>query len=105
MVWTGRAVALVALIVAIMFTWKDVLGISSAGGFHLYPKIYGIYQSGRICHVYSRHVLEKNDWCCSRCGRDHRAGPLLFSLMNMAPAVFGNNTWLWTAYPNGKGGL
>ena len=30
---------------------------------------------------------------------------LCYFFNEMAPAVFGNNTWFWTAYPNGKGGF
>jgi solute:Na+ symporter, SSS family len=42
----GRAVALVSLIIAIMFTWKDVLGISSAGGFTYIQKYTGFISPG-----------------------------------------------------------
>ncbi len=33
MVWVGRITILVALAIAIMFTWSDVLGLGGAGGF------------------------------------------------------------------------
>ena len=46
MVWIGRAVALGALIIAILFTWKDVLGISSAGGFTYIQKYTGFISPG-----------------------------------------------------------
>jgi uncharacterized sodium:solute symporter family permease YidK len=46
MVRMGRAIALVALIIAILFTWKDVLGISSAGGFTYIQKYTGFISPG-----------------------------------------------------------
>src|SRR6187401_2299912 len=46
MVWTGRAVVLVAMIVAIAFTWKDILGISSEGGFTYIQKYTGYISPG-----------------------------------------------------------
>ncbi|HVY73718.1 MAG TPA: sodium/solute symporter, partial [Puia sp.] len=46
LVWIGRVVALTAMIIAILFTWKDVLGISSAGGFTYIQKYTGFISPG-----------------------------------------------------------
>ena len=54
-------VALVALIIAIIFTWKDLLGISSAGGFTYIQKYTGFISPGVFAMFISGHVLEKND--------------------------------------------
>ena len=53
MVWTGRAVVLVAMIVAIAFTWKDILGISSEGGFTYIQKYTGYISPG----VFSMFIM------------------------------------------------
>jgi Predicted symporter len=42
MVWIGRSVVLTSMIVAIAFTWKDLLGISSEGGFTYIQKYTAI---------------------------------------------------------------
>src|SRR5687768_7752407 len=46
MVWTGRSVVLISMIVAIAFTWKDILGISSEGGFTYIQKYSGYISPG-----------------------------------------------------------
>src|SRR5258708_25950412 len=46
MVWTGRIVVLIAMIVGILFTWKDLLGISGTGGFTYIQKYTGFISPG-----------------------------------------------------------
>ena len=45
-VWTGRLFAMVAIVMAIMFTWKDLLGIGGAGGFTFIQKYTGFISPG-----------------------------------------------------------
>src|SRR6185312_5970287 len=46
MVWTGRFVIVVAMIVGIIFTWTDILGISGTGGFTYIQKYTGFISPG-----------------------------------------------------------
>ena len=103
MVWTGRAVALVALIVAIMFTWKDVLGISSAGGFTYIQKYTGFISPGVFAMFILGMFWKRTTGAAAVVGVITGVS-LCYFFNELAPAVFGNNTWFWTAYPNGKGG-
>src|SRR5450631_430860 len=103
MVWTGRAVALVALIVAIMFTWKDVLGISSAGGFTYIQKYTGFISPGVFAMFILGMFWKRTTGTAAVVGVITGVTLCLF-FNEFAPAWFGNNTWLYTAYPNGKGG-
>jgi len=103
MVWTGRAVALGALILAILFTWKDVLGISSAGGFTYIQKYTGFISPG-VFAMFILGMFWKRTTGAAAVAGVITGLALCFFFNEMAPSVFGNNTWLYTAYPNGKGG-
>ena len=103
MVWTGRAVALVALIVAIMFTWKDVLGISSAGGFTYIQKYTGFISPG-VFAMFILGMFWKRTTGAAAVVGVITGVTLCYFFNELAPSVFGNNTWFYTAYPNGNGG-
>src|SRR5450432_3969303 len=100
----GRIVALVALIIAIMFTWKDVLGISSAGGFTYIQKYTGFISPG-VFAMFILGMFWKRTTGAAAVVGVITGVTLCYFFNEMAPAVFGNNTWFWTAYPNGKGGF
>jgi len=102
MVWLGRLVIAIAMIVAIAFTWYDLLGISSEGGFIFIQKYTGLISPG----VFAMFIL--GFFWKRTTGAAAIAGLLfgfLFSLffMNYAPAIFGHETWLYTAFINSKG--
>ena len=103
MVWTGRFVAFVALIIAIIFTWKDLLGISSAGGFTYIQKYTGFISPGVFAMFILGMFWKRTTGAAAVAGVITGLG-LCYFFNEVAPAVFGNNTWLYTAYPNGKGG-
>jgi SSS family solute:Na+ symporter len=46
MVWTGRMTVLISMIIAIIFTWKDLLGIGGEGGFTFIQKYTGFISPG-----------------------------------------------------------
>ncbi|MEI9942973.1 MAG: sodium/solute symporter [Chitinophagaceae bacterium] len=58
MVWTGRMTVFVSMIIAMIFTWKDTLGISQEGGFTFIQKYTGFISPRCLCHVYTRLLLE-----------------------------------------------
>jgi SSS family solute:Na+ symporter len=99
-VWMGRAVALVALIIAIMFTWKDVLGISSAGGFTYIQKYTGFISPGVFAMFLLGMFWKRTTGAAAVVGVISGVGFCLF-FNEYAPAVFGNNTWFYTAYDTG----
>jgi solute:Na+ symporter, SSS family len=102
MVMTGRIAVVFAMVVALMFTWTDVLGIGGAGGFTFIQKYTG-YISPGVFAVFLLGMFWKRTT-----GAAAVAGILFgfaFSVFfnDMAPALLGNENWLYTAYPNGKG--
>jgi len=102
MVWTGRAVVLVAMIVAIAFTWKDILGISSEGGFTYIQKYTGYISPGVFSMFIMGMFWKRTTGTAAVVGL--LTGFALCVFFNeFAPQVFGNETILYTAYANGKG--
>ena len=99
----GRAVALVSLIIAIMFTWKDVLGISSAGGFTYIQKYTGFISPG-VFAMFLLGMFWKRTTGTAAVVGVITGVTLCFFFNELAPSWFGNNTWFYTAYPNGHGG-
>ncbi|MCW3119527.1 MAG: sodium transporter, partial [Chitinophagaceae bacterium] len=103
-VWTGRIVVVVAMIIAILFTWQDLLGIGGAGGFTFIQKYTGFISPG----VFAMFVLGM--FWKRTTGAAAVAGLLTGFILcvffiQFAPQVLGNETFLYTAYPNGKGGF
>lgn len=102
MVMIGRVTVLVAMIVAIIFTWKDTLGIGGEGGFTFIQKYTGFISPG----VFAMFLLGM--FWKRTTGTAAIAGVItgfLLSIVfnNYAPEWFGNETWLYTAYQNSEG--
>lgn len=104
LVLTGRITVVVALILAVMFTWNDLLGIGGVGGFTYIQKYTGFISPGVFAMFFLGMFWKRTSGAAAITGVI--AGFLLSVLFNeMAPAMFGNDTFLYTAYPNGKGGF
>ncbi len=104
MVMTGRATVFVAMILAVMFTWNDLLGIGGVGGFTYIQKYTGFISPGVFAMFFLGMFWQRTTGLAAIAGVI--TGFLLSVLFNeFAPAWFGNNTFLYTAYPNGKGGF
>ena len=103
MVWTGRVTIFVAMIVSVLFTWNDTLGIGGEGGFTFIQKYTGFISPG----VFAMFILGM--FWKRTTGAAAIAGVICGFVLsvffnNYAPALLGNETILYTAYPNGKGG-
>lgn len=102
-VWIGRVVVIVAMIVAILFTWEDLLGIGGAGGFTFIQKYTGFISPGVFAMFILGMFWKRTTGAAAIAGL--LTGFILCVFFNeFAPAVLGNETFLYTAYPNGKGG-
>lgn len=102
LVLVGRATVFVGMILAVLFTWNDLLGIGGEGGFTFIQKYTGFISPG----VFAMFILGM--FWKRTTGSAAIAGVLagfLFSVFfnEMAPGLLGNDTFLYTAYPNGKG--
>lgn len=103
LVWTGRVTIIVAMLIAILFTWNDLLGISGEGGFTFIQKYTGFISPG----VFAMFILGM--FWKRTTGTAAIAGLITGLVMavvfnNYAPAWFGHETLLYTAFPTMEGG-
>src|SRR5688500_4746373 len=96
-VWIGRATVFAAMIIAILFTWKDSLGIGGEGGFTFIQKYTGFISPG----VFAMFLLGM--FWKRTTGTAAIVGVILgFALAiffnNYAVDLFGKETWMYTAY-------
>src|ERR1700712_558601 len=104
MVITGRITVFVAMILAVLFTWNDLLGIGGEGGFTFIQKYTGYISPGVFAMFFLGMFWKRTTGLAAIVGVI--LGFVLSVLFNeFAPQLFGNNTLLYTAYPNGKGGF
>jgi len=98
----GRIAVFGAMLLAVLFTWNDILGIGGVGGFTYIQKYTGFISPG----VFAMFVLGM--FWKRTTGAAAVVGVILGFVLSVlfneyAPAIFGNETLLYTAYPNGKG--
>jgi SSS family solute:Na+ symporter len=100
----GKYAVFVAMIVAVLFTWDDLLGIGGEGGFTFIQKYTGFISPGVFAMFILGMFWKRTTGTAAIVGVI--AGFVLSVLFNeMAPTLFGNETLLYTAYANGKGGF
>jgi solute:Na+ symporter, SSS family len=102
LVWIGRITVVGSMIIAVIFTWEDLLGIGGEGGFTFIQKYTGFISPG----VFAMFILGM--FWKRTTGTAAVAGVITgFALSvffnEFATYVFGNETVFYTAYPNGAG--
>lgn len=102
MVWTGRMTVLVAMVVAIAFTWNDLLHIGGAGGFTFIQKYTGYISPGVFAIFLLGLFWKRTTGAAAVAGLLIGFGLSVF-FNEFAPSVFGNDTFFYTAYLNSKG--
>lgn len=99
----GRITVFVAMILAVVFTWKDLLGIGGVGGFTYIQKYTGFISPGVFAMFFLGMFWKRTTGLAAIVGVI--AGFLLSIFFNeLAPGMLGHETFLYTAYANGKGG-
>ncbi len=102
MVWIGRITIIAALIVSIMLTWHDALGIGGEGGFTFIQKYTGFVSPGVLAIFLLGFFWKRTTGAAAVTGVI--VGFLLSVLFNVyAPSWFGPDTLLYTAYKNNDG--
>ena len=103
MVIVGKLTILAALIFSIILTWKDLLGIGGEGGFTFIQKYTGFISPGIFAIFILGFFWKRTTGAAAITGIiTGFAMSVLFN--NFAPRLFGNETLLYTAFPNGHGG-
>jgi SSS family solute:Na+ symporter len=102
-VWIGRITVLVSMILAIIFTWTDILGIGGAGGFTFIQKYTGFISPG-VFAMFILGMFWKRTTGAAAIAGLITGFVLAIFFNNYAVDVLGTENILYTAYPNGKGG-
>ena len=98
MVWTGRMTVVLAMFIAIIFTWKDLLGISGKGGFTFIQQYTGFISPGVFAMFLLGMFWKRTTGAAAIAGLI--TGFVLCVFFNeYAPQVFGHDTIFYTAFP------
>ncbi len=98
MVVLGRATVVFAMLIAIIFTWSDVLGIGGEGGFTFIQKYTGFISPGVFAMFILGMFWKRTTGAAAIAGVI--SGFVLSVVFNIyAPEWFGHETWLYTSYP------
>ncbi len=93
----GRITVFVAMIIAVVFTWSDLLGIGGKGGFTFIQQYTGYISPGVFAMFFLGMFWKRTTGAAAVVGVI--LGFLLSVLFNdFAPQLFGNDTFLYTAY-------
>lgn len=104
LVITGRVAVILSMVVAILFTWNDLLGIGGEGGFTFIQKYTGYISPGVFAMFILGMFWKRTTGAAAVAGLV--TGLVLCIFFNeFAPGLLGNETIFYTAYPNGKGGF
>ena len=102
MVWTGRLTIIASLVIAVAFTWNDVLGIGGAGGYTFVQKYSSFVSPGVIATFLLGMFWKRTTAEAAIVGI--LTGFVVSVFFNQfAVNVFGSNTWLYSAFPNASG--
>ncbi len=93
----GRITVFAAMIIAVIFTWNDLLGIGGKGGFTFIQQYTGYISPGVFAMFLLGMFWKRTTGAAAIVGVI--LGFLLSVLFNdFAPQLFGNDTFLYTAY-------
>ena len=98
----GRIAVFVAMILAVLFTWNDLLGIGGVGGFTYIQKYTGFISPGVFAVFLLGMFWKRTTGAAAIVGVI--AGFLFSFFFNeLAPSVMGHENFLYTAYVNSSG--
>ncbi|MEN0054443.1 MAG: sodium/solute symporter [Mucilaginibacter sp.] len=102
MVWIGRLAIIASLLIAVAFTWHDVLGIGSAGGYTFVQKYSSFVSPGVIATFLLGMFWKRTTAEAAIIGiLTGFASSVFFN--QFAVPVFGPETWLYSAFHNPAG--
>ncbi|HSC52428.1 MAG TPA: sodium/solute symporter [Phnomibacter sp.] len=102
MVWIGKLVAFVSIAVAVIFEWKDLLGIGGKGGFTFIQEYTGFISPGVFAMFILGMFWKRTTGAAAVVGLITGLVVILFFKM-AAVNIFGHETLLYTAFKNADG--
>ena len=97
-VWTGRMAAIAAILISLLFTWEDLLGIGGEGGFTFIQKYTGFISPGVFAMFILGMFWKRTTGAAAVAGLITGLVLAIF-FNNYAVSIFGHETWLYTAFP------
>ena len=102
LVWTGRLTVFISMFIAVIFTWKDLLGIGGEGGFTFIQKYTGFISPGVFAMFMLGFFWKRTTGAAAMIGLI--TGFLLAIFFNSyAIPLFGTDNIMYTAYLNKSG--
>jgi SSS family solute:Na+ symporter len=102
MVWIGRMAALAAILIAVVFEWKDFLGISGEGGFTFIQKYTGFISPGVFAMFILGMFWKRTTGTAAVAGLITGFAMAIF-FNSFAVSVFGHENFMYTAFKNNDG--
>lgn len=97
MVWIGRATVLASIILALVFTWEDLLGIGGEGGFTFIQKYTGFISPG-VFAMFLLGMFWKRTTGAAAIAGVITGFALSIFFNSYAVDIFGKETLLYTAF-------
>jgi len=102
LVWTGRLTVFISMVIAVIFTWKDLLGIGGEGGFTFIQKYTGFISPGVFSMFMLGFFWKRTTGAAAMTGLI--TGFVLAIFFNSyAIPLFGTDNIMYTAYLNKNG--
>ncbi|HUC82688.1 MAG TPA: sodium/solute symporter [Flavisolibacter sp.] len=98
MVWMGKIVAFVSILVAVIFEWEDLLGIGGKGGFTFIQEYTGFISPGVFAMFILGMFWKRTTGTAAVVGLITGLAMSVFFKLWAVP-LFGNETLLYTAFP------
>ena len=102
MVWVGRFTIFFAMAAAVFFTWNDMLGIGSAGGYTFVQK-YSSFVSPGVLATFLLGMFWKRTTAPAAVAGIITGFAASVFFNQFAVQVFGTDTLLYSAFPNSAG--
>lgn len=102
MVWVGRFTIFFAMAAAVFFTWNDMLGIGSAGGYTFVQK-YSAFVSPGVLATFLLGMFWKRTTAPAAVAGIITGFATSVFFNQFAVQVFGTDTILYSAFPNSAG--
>jgi SSS family solute:Na+ symporter len=102
MVWIGRMAALAAIVIAVLFEWKDLLGIKGEGGFTFIQKYTGFISPGVFAMFILGMFWKRTTGAAAVAGLITGFAMAIF-FNSFAVSVFGHENFMYTAFKNNDG--
>lgn len=102
MVWIGRMVAAISITVAVVFEWKDLLGIAGEGGFTFIQKYTGFISPGVFAMFILGMFWKRTTGTAAVAGLLTGFAMAIF-FNSFAVPLLGTENFMYTAFRNSKG--